>query len=254
MISAIIKKYRNKRAKLKRFSERGEKMNQEWSKLNKEMQMKLKKKETFFLGKECLFRLRNQLMEEMMLWKEMLSLDEFSLMPFKTAKGYHSKTIAYSLFHIFRIEDIVVHSLIQGDEQVFFSKDYQKRMNTPIITTGNELVGDQIFDFSQQLDLEELYAYILDVKNSTEKVICNLTFDESKRKVSSETRKKLEALHVVSEDENAIWLIDYWCGKDILGFMQMPLSRHWIMHVEACIRIKDKIVKERNKRIDANKI
>lgn len=44
-----------------------------------------------------------------------------------------------------------------------------------------------------------------------------------------------------SEDENAIWLIDYWCGKGIRGLIQMPFSRHWIMHIEASLRIKNKI-------------
>lgn len=40
---------------------------------------------------------------------------------------------------------------------------------------------------------------------------------------------------------NAVWLIDYWCNKDIRGLIQMPFSRHWIMHTEACLRIKNKI-------------
>lgn len=31
---------------------------------------------------------------------------------FVNADGYHSKTIAYSLYHIFRIEDIVAHTVI----------------------------------------------------------------------------------------------------------------------------------------------
>ena len=45
----------------------------------------------------------------------------------------------------------------------------------------------------------------------------------------------------MSKDESAIWLIDYWCGKDIRGLIQMPFSRHWIMHIEASLRIKNKI-------------
>ena len=56
-----------------------------------------------------------------------------------------------------------------------------------------------------------------------------------------ERKEELKSLNVVSEDENAIWLIDYWCNKDIRGLIQMPFSRHWIMHVEACLRIKNKI-------------
>lgn len=51
----------------------------------------------------------------------------------------------------------------------------------------------------------------------------------------------MKLLNVVSNDENAIWLIDYWCGKDIRGLIQMPFSRHWIMHIEASLRIKNKI-------------
>ncbi|MDD6401173.1 MAG: phage head-tail adapter protein, partial [Lachnospiraceae bacterium] len=41
---------------------------------------------------------------------------------------------------------------------------------------------------------------------------------------------------------SAVWLIDYWCSKDISGLIKMPLSRHWIMHIEAANRIKEKIL------------
>lgn len=50
-------------------------------------------------------------------------------------------------------------------------------------------------------------------------------------------KERLISLNVVSEDEEARWLIDYWCGKDVRGLIQMPFSRHWIMHIEACLRI-----------------
>lgn len=42
---------------------------------------------------------------------------------------------------------------------------------------------------------------------------------------------------------NAAWLIDYWCGKDLRGLVQMPFSRHWIMHIEAALRIAGKLRK-----------
>ena len=56
-----------------------------------------------------------------------------------------------------------------------------------------------------------------------------------------ERKGYLKSLNVVNCDEKAIWLIDYWCSKDIRGLIQMPFSRHWIMHTEACLRIKNKI-------------
>jgi len=96
-------------------------MNKEWAELNKIMQLQLKKKDTFESGIDTLITLRKDLMTQILRFKEELSQDDFSAMPFMNAKGYHSKTIAYSLWHIFRIEDIVAHSLIVGDEQVFFA-------------------------------------------------------------------------------------------------------------------------------------
>ena len=125
--------------------------------------------------------------------------------------------------------------------EIFFKNNYQGRIHAPLITTGNELVKKQIADFSKLLNLKELYLYMEEVKASTENIIQNLSFDEMKNKITEDKKELLQSLHVVSEDENAFWLIDYWCGKDIRGLIQMPFSRHWIMHVEASIRIKNKI-------------
>ena len=135
----------------------------------------------------------------------------------------------------------MAHSLIHDDEQVFFSGNYQKRIGSPIITTGNELVKQQITDFSKELNLKELYSYITAEKDSTERILQNLKYKDLKKKISDDKKEYLKSLNVVRTDENAIWLIDYWCQKDIKGLIQMPFSRHWIMHIEACLRIKNKI-------------
>lgn len=216
-------------------------MNKEWPELNKTIQAQIKKKDTYEEGIGTLFDLRNRLMEVLISFKDELRRSDFDAIPFINANGYHSKTIAYSIWHIFRIEDIVAHTLINEDEQVFFADNYQERINSPIITTGNELVKQQITDFSGQLNLQELYSYIFEVKDSTEKIIKSLSYGELTRKISGERKECLKSLKVVSTDENAIWLIDYWCNKDIGGLIQMPFSRHWIMHTEACLRIKNKI-------------
>ena len=205
------------------------------------MQTQIRKRDTYEEGIGTLFDLRNQLMETLLSLNNELDREDFDAIPFINADGYHSKTNAYSIWHIFRIEDIVMHTLINEDEQVFFTGNYQKHINSPIITTGNELVKQQIADFSGQLNLQELYSYIFEVKKSTEKIIKSLSYVDLARKISEERKECLKSLHVVSTDENAIWLIDYWCNKDIRGLIQMPFSRHWIMHTEACLRIKNKI-------------
>ena len=218
-------------------------MNTEWSELNKTMQAQLKKKDSFASGIDTLFELRRQFLETIAGFRK-LPQETFSAMPYINAKGYHNKTIAYSLWHIFRIEDIVAHTLITDTEQVFFSGDYQKRINSPIITTGNELFKEKIGEFSKQLSLDELYCYINEVYKSTNAILKSLSFEDMKTKITEEKRQKLLSLNVVSEDENAFWLVDYWCSKDIRGLIQMPFSRHHIMHIEACLRIIDKLSKK----------
>ena len=215
-------------------------MNKEWSEMNKTMQLQIKKKDTFSTGIDTLLELRRTLMEQIVQFRNELADADFYAMPYMNAKGYHNKTIAYSLWHIFRIEDIVAHSLIANDEQIFFKGDYQRRIKSPIVTTGNELVKEEIKEFSKKLSIEELYNYITDVDGATTQILKTLTYSDMKEKISDERRKQLETLNVVSTDENAYWLIDYWCGKDVKGLIQMPFSRHWIMHIEACLKIRDK--------------
>lgn len=216
-------------------------MNKEWSELNKKMQSEFKKESTFADGIETILKLRQKLVNELYGLKEELSREEFNAIPFIEADGYHSKTIAYSIWHIFRIEDIVAHSLIKKDEQIFFSGNFWERIGSPIITTGNELVGQQIAAFSNMLNLEELYQYIVSVKDSTNELLRSLSYKDLKQKMTDKDKEYVKSLNVVSTDESAFWLIDYWCKKDIKGLIQMPFSRHWIMHIEASLRIKNKI-------------
>ena len=218
-------------------------MNKEWSELNKTMQLQIKKKETFSLGINTLLILRKILLKQIFEMRDVLSNDEFCAIPFINANGYHNKTIAYSFYHIFRIEDIVVNTLIKKREQIFFADDYKARMKTPIITTGNELKKQEIAKFSSQLDIDELYSYITDMNSSTTQLLQSLTYQDLKMKITAADKENLLLTNVVSNNENTIWLVDYWCKKNLQGLIQIPLSRHWIMHIEASLRIKNKIIK-----------
>lgn len=220
-------------------------MNKEWSEKNKNMQSLLKKA-TFSEGIEELINLRSILMDEVNSWKYEVEPEDYSKMPFMNAEGYHSKTIAYSIWHIARIEDIVVNSLIRDKEEVLFTGGFIDRIKSSIITTGNELKKKEISVFSKSLDLATLFKYIAAVKDNTDEWLRQITYDNLKVIFSDEDKKRLQSKNVVSTDKDAYWLIDYWCKKDVKGLIKMPLSRHWIIHIEAAIKIKDKLEKINN--------
>ena len=225
-------------------------MDKNWSDMNKEMQTLLSKEATFRDGIRKLLELRESLFEQVTQIVCAFPEEAFYQMPFAGAEGYHSKTLAYSVWHIFRIEDIAAHEMIAEDRQVLFARGFDKSIHAPVITTGNELAGDEIAAFSKQLDVKELYRYALEVKTSSDQILKQLTYADLKRRFGEEMIAKLQSTGCVSAHENANWLIPYWCEKDIRGLIKMPFSRHWIMHIEAMRRIKNRLCKTARKGID----
>ena len=219
-------------------------MNKDWSETNKEMQKLLSKETTYRDAISKLIALRAILFEQITDIVTNYPEEAFWQMPFCGAEGYHSKTLGYSIWHIFRIEDIVAHEMIAGDHQVLFAKGFCETVHSPIITTGNELTGDAIAEFSKQLDIRELYRYAQEVMKSTNQILERLSYSDLKRKFGDEMAARLQNTGCVSEDENANWLIAYWCEKDVRGLIKMPFSRHWIMHIEAMLRIANKLKKK----------
>ena len=216
-------------------------MDKHWSDMNKEMQALIAKKDTFKGGIGKLLELRRSLFEQITQIVTTFPEEAFWQMPFAGAEGYHSKTLAYSIWHIFRIEDIVAHEMIAEDRQVLLGRGFQAAIRSPIITTGNELAGEEIVGFSKQLDVRELYRYAREVMKSTDEILAGLEHSDLKRKFGEDMVEKLGATGCVSGDESARWLIGYWCSKDVRGLVKMPFSRHWIMHIEAMRRIKAKL-------------
>ena len=127
-------------------------MDKDLSDKNKEFQKLITKEATFKDGIKVLLELRDSLFEQITQIVNGYPKDAFWIIPFAGAEGYHSKTLAYSIWHVLRIEDIVLHTLILNNSQVLEKGEWQKKIGAEIITTGNELSGQQISDFSKTLD------------------------------------------------------------------------------------------------------
>lgn len=216
-------------------------MNKEWSEKNKQFQQLVAKQASYKDAIALLIELRGELMRQIEQIFGEYPAEALCRKPFSGDEGYHTKTLAYSVWHIFRIEDITAHTLLKNDEQVFFSQGFDKSIGAEIITTGNELHGEAIAEFSKKLDMAALLNYAQRVMQSTNEIMLGLEYAQLKRKFTDSDRQRIVDSHCVSADESAAWLIDYWCGKDIRGLMKMPFSRHWIMHIEAMLRITSKL-------------
>lgn len=214
------------------------KTKQELSETFKLFQSSIKKESTFDQGKLKLLEIRSEIEEIYKYIFNICNKEDFCKMPLSK-----DKTIAYYLYHLARIEDITSNTLICGKEQIFFKNEYDKSINSPIITTGNEIRREDLVEFSAELDIKQLENYTLDVIKNTNNIINKMTYAESKNKVLEERKKELLKLNTVSTDDEAFWLVDYWCRKTYAGLLLMPFSRHQMLHLGGCLRIIKKIKK-----------
>ena len=192
-------------------------MNKDWSDKNKKMQTLISKEASFDEGIKVLLELRDELFEQVTSIVKTFSPEAFYQLPFGEGEGNHQTTLAWSIWHTFRIEDIVAHTLILKNDQLLFTDDCLKKTKAKIITTGNELSADKLIDFSEQLDIKATYDYCKAVMDSTNELLKNLTFADLKKNFTDEDKARLVATNCVSPDESSAWLIDCWWGKNRKG-------------------------------------
>ena len=106
-------------------------MDKNWAEKNKEIQRLLSKEVTFKAAINKLIEFRKEMFEQISQIVTNYPEEAFYQMPFAGADGYHSKTLGYSVWHIFRIEDIVAHEMIAGDKQILFDHGFCESIHSP---------------------------------------------------------------------------------------------------------------------------
>ena len=162
---------------------------------------------------------------------------EFRVMP--TAKD---ETAAWIVWHLARIEDVTMNILVAQGGQVF-DDSWKSRVCSTVADTGNAMSDDEIMEFSKSVDVRELIAYRNAVAVRTREIVQRLTAEDMRRRVSADDIEKVRECGAVTEAEDSVWLLDYWGGKDVAGLLLMPPTRHAIMHLNACARIKQQLLR-----------
>jgi hypothetical protein len=148
-------------------------------------------------------------------------------------------SILWNIWHITRIEDMVSNILMANNEEIF-DKNIQKGLGIKIKDTGNAMEYAEIEDFNKKINIKELNEYRKIVGKSTQKILSKLKYYDLKRKVEKEQIEKIRANGGVINKGKAIWLLDFWGRKNIMGLITMPITKHLIVHLNDCFNIKEK--------------
>lgn len=164
-----------------------------------------------------------------------INQNNFSAMP--TLKGV---TVAWNLWHITRIEDITTSIFILNEPQTF-NNEWKEKLKSSITDTGNAMTYSEIKEFSSMLDLKSLLEYRNSVGKRTKELISQISAKDMKRKFTQSQIDRCLIEGCVTDQEDSIWLKDFWGKKIVAGIFLMPVTRHQIVHLNDCNKLIDKI-------------
>lgn len=159
---------------------------------------------------------------------------------FKTSKNEKGRTIVYGIWHSTRIEDITMNLLVAGDKQIFSRENWKERINSKIIDTGNAMSEIEIMEFSNNINVQELKKYRIEVGRQTRNIIKNLSIEDMKRKFDKHRLQRILDEGAVVDVEASNWLIDFWGRKNVSGIILMPVTRHQVVHINESLSAKKK--------------
>lgn len=158
---------------------------------------------------------------------------------FRTMPSPKHVTIAWNIWHITRIEDITTSILIAGSSQILNEK-WLKKLNTKVKDTANAMSKDEILSFSNEMSMEELRNYRDMVGLKSKEIIENLKKEDLKRTFKETQLDRILIEGGLISHPESIWLLDFWGKKNISGILLMPVTRHQIVHLNDCCKLKAK--------------
>ena len=146
-------------------------------------------------------------------------------------------SILWNIWHITRIEDLIANIVI-GNKDGIFNKDVQKELNVKIKDTANVMTHEEMEVFDKNINIKALNEYRVKVGKSTKKILEGLEYSDMKIKAKKEHMEKIYKCGGVLDTTS--WLLDFWGKKNIYGLIMMPITRHQIVHLNDCFKIKAK--------------
>lgn len=158
---------------------------------------------------------------------------------FQTMPTAKDVTIAWDIWHITRIEDLTTNLLIDEGAQVLDAA-WAARLHTACTDTGNAMTDPEILQLSRELTMDALRDYRDAVGRRTREVIAGLRPGDMRRKVPPAGLARIREQGGVTAHPDSAWLLDFWGRKTIAGLCLMPVTRHQIVHLNDCAKLKEK--------------
>lgn len=165
-------------------------------------------------------------------------LDDMSEAHIRRIPEGSNVSVAWHIWHLARIEDITMSVLLGGRPQLFIRGQWQERLKSPAVDTGNTMDKAEATALSQALDIAALRDYRLAVGRETRDIVPHLEPEAFKQKVNPARLQQLLDEGAVLEGAREI--ITYWSRRTLAELLLMPPTRHNLVHLNKAQRLKAK--------------
>jgi len=148
-------------------------------------------------------------------------------------------SIAWLLWHITRIEDMTINSLMLGQSQVWNS-DWAARLIYSRPDCGASMDENEVSNLSAQISIENLLEYRASVGRKTRECIVNLSADQAREIVPSSIVHKLVEEGSITPQAN--WLFEYYTNRSRGFFLTRTATSHNFIHLNEAARIRAKMI------------
>jgi hypothetical protein len=150
-------------------------------------------------------------------------------------------SIVWCFWHLTRIEDVTMNMLLAGTPQLFLRDSWIEQLKIPYRDTGNGMDSVDVAKLSASIDIAALLAYRLSVGQRTREIVMNISREALKDKVDPARLRRVTIEGAVTEAGREV--IEYWGGLTGAGLLLMPPTRHSLLHLNECLRIKQAYLK-----------
>lgn len=148
--------------------------------------------------------------------------------------GTQTVPMCWQFWHTYRIEDLVSNFLMVNQNQIF-NEEWKRKINSPIIDTGNALELDEAIAFGKEINVEALREYMITVGKNTRRILESLTLEQINSMVPEEWVMRILEEGGVTTDFRSVWLLVFWGRLTRGGMILTPMTRHHMMHLPACL-------------------
>ena len=139
-------------------------------------------------------------------------------------------SIVWHLWHMTRIEDVVVNTLLRGTPEVLDlggGDGWLGQLGVDVRLVGTGDTDEEVRGFSERVDLAALLAYREAVGRETRAWVGTVDVDTLDA-VPDLTERLASAPPIVGE--RALWLLRFYSGKTAAFLLTFPVTNHGFMH------------------------